>query len=543
LELEENAKEKPESKGGRSQTAAPAPKSESGRKSKKKMATPTAAKTAENSQTGPGDAAAEAATAAGPVQAGRENPAVSHKAILKGRLAQGPHPALAAASISVDFDRQLAQYDIAGSLAHARMLFEAALISQKEYEDIGRGFEIITRQIAAGEFMWKPELEDVHMNLEKALTDLVGPAGAKLHTARSRNDQVALDERLYLMASVSHVDMFLSELRYQLVLKAEHDGKMAMPGYTHLQRAQPVLVGHHLMAYYQMFSRDRQRLKDLGAKLKVLPLGSGALSGTGLPIKPEVTARQLGMSALAPNSLDAVASRDLLMEFLAIGAIMAVHLSRLAEDLVLWCSQEFDFVSLPDSLTTTSSMMPHKKNPDGAELIRGKAGRTIGNLVTLLTVVKGLPMSYNRDLQEDKEPLFDTVDTLLKVLPLASAMIRSLRFNKKKLALAADDPYTPATDLADHLVLKGVPFREAHEKVGRLVAMALELRLALRDLDDDLVAKICPEADEGIVKKLTLAHLIAARHTTPGGTAWKMVSARIKEAFGALAAEILEPVL
>ncbi|MDR2443154.1 MAG: argininosuccinate lyase [Deltaproteobacteria bacterium] len=457
--------------------------------------------------------------------------------LLKGRLAQGPHKALQMASVSVTFDKRLAPYDIQGSLAHARMLFEASLISRQEFDDISRGLKILDEKVSKEEFSYDSSLEDVHMNLEKALTDLIGQAGAKLHTARSRNDQVATDERLFLIDNLRIVENNLFDLRLALVNRAKKAGPLPMPGYTHLQRAQPVLVAHHLMAYYQMLTRDRERLLGLESRLKVMPLGSGALAGTGLPIKPRVTASLLGFTSLAPNSLDAVASRDLLMEFLSISAIMAVHLSRLAEDLILWCSQEFNFAALPDNLTTTSSMMPHKKNPDGAELIRGKAGRTIGNLVTLLTVVKGLPMSYNRDLQEDKEPLFDTIDTLNLILPLATAMIESIEFKEENLKKAADDPFMAATDLADHLVQKGVPFRLAHEQVGRLVVLALSKNIALRDLEDSLVLKYCPEAEPGLVKKLSLDNLLAKRDTTPGGTAPAVVSLRIKEALDELDGE------
>jgi argininosuccinate lyase len=410
------------------------------------------------------------------------------------------------------------------------MLRQCGLLTREEAGDIRRGLDKLKVEIAKGRLKWEPALEDVHMNIERALTDLIGPAGAKLHTARSRNDQVALDERLYLIDVCGRTVRSMWTLRACLVERASEAGHHPMPGYTHLQRAQPILIGHHLLAYYQMLTRDHDRLMALAGRLRVLPSGSGALSGTGLPIRPQDVADTLGFESLAPNSLDAVASRDLLMEFLSFAAIMMVHLSRLAEDVVLWCSQEFGFASLPDSLTTSSSMMPHKKNPDGAELIRGKAGRTIGNLVSLLTTVKGLPLSYNRDLQEDKEPLFDTVGTLDKVLPLAARIVEELTFDFARTRAAADDPYTPATDLADHLVLKGVPFRSAHERVGRLVAKAVADGRALRDLADHEVAAFCPEADPGVVRTLTLDRLLAVRSTTPGGTAPDMVDERIKDA-------------
>jgi argininosuccinate lyase len=458
------------------------------------------------------------------------DPARSSKPVIQGRLAGRTDPALMAASVSVDFDRELALHDIRGSRAHAEMLRQSGLLTAEEAADIRRGLEKLKVEISKGRLKWEPALEDVHMNIERALTDLIGPAGAKLHTARSRNDQVALDERLYLIEACDRFRRSLWTLRVVLVERAANAGHNPMPGYTHLQRAQPVLIAHHLLAYYHMLSRDADRLFDLTARLPVLPSGSGALAGTGLPVRVDLMADSLGFGSLASNSLDAVASRDLILEFLSFGAITMVHLSRLAEDVVLWCSQEFGFATLPDSLTTSSSMMPHKRNPDGAELIRGKAGRTIGNLVSLLTTIKGLPLSYNRDLQEDKEPLFDTVATLDKVLPLAARIVEELSFDFQRTRAAADDPYTPATDLADHLVLKGVSFREAHERVGRLVAKAAAEGRAMRDLTDGEVAVYCPEADPGVVRTLTLDRLLDARCTTPGGTAPAMVDRRIVDA-------------
>jgi argininosuccinate lyase len=458
-------------------------------------------------------------------------------AILKGRLSGRTDPALEAASVSVDFDYKLALYDIEGSLAHAEMLRAASIIDEEDADGIKRGLEALRAAIVGGGFKWDPALEDVHMNIERALTDRIGAAGAKLHTARSRNDQVALDEALYLRDAAAEADKGLRRLREALVKKAFDAADNPMPGYTHLQRAQPVLVGHHLMAYYHMLSRDRARLAGLRGRLDTLPLGSGALSGTGLPIRPEVVAKRLGFSRLAPNSLDAVSSRDLVLEYLSFAAILMTHLSRLSEDVILWCSKEFSFASLPDSLATTSSMMPQKKNPDGAELIRGKAGRTAGNLVSLLVTVKGLPLSYNRDLQEDKEPLFDTCETLSKVLPLAARIIEEIEFDYEAARLAADDPYVAATDLADHLVLQGVPFRLAHEQVGRLVAKACSLGKPLRELSDNDVWEFCPMAASRFAQTLVLEKLLEARSTTPGGTAPEAVSAQIALAFGELSAE------
>ncbi|MDR0354508.1 MAG: argininosuccinate lyase [Deltaproteobacteria bacterium] len=452
--------------------------------------------------------------------------------ILKGRLKSPQASSLAKASVSVGFDRKLARYDIKGSLAHAKMLFAQGLLTKADFDKVESGLKTILGRVEDGTMVWDEKLEDVHMNVEKSLTDLIGDAGARLHTARSRNDQVALDMRLYLIDKTRGFFEELGRFLRVLLDKAMEAGDRPMPGYTHLQRAQPILLSHHLMAYHDMIRRDRDRLRSLYPRLKSMPLGSGALAGTGLPIDPMITAQHLGagpMFSLSTNSLDAVASRDHMMEFLSFGAILMVHLSRLAEDVILWCSAEFGFASLPDSLTTTSSMMPQKKNPDGAELMRGKAGRTIGNLVTLLTVVKGLPMSYNRDLQEDKEPVFDTVETLELVLPLAEDIVKGLRFNYANLEKAANDPYIAATDLADHLVRKGVPFRLAHEQVGTLVARAMEAGLPLRAVGAKMLKEICPLADEEILDKLSLKTIIAARDKTPGGTAWSEVKSRIDD--------------
>ncbi len=459
-----------------------------------------------------------------------------------GRFADSTDELLEKLSASVHFDQRLALFDLEGSQAHARMLGRVGLVSEDESRRMVEGLERLKEEVRAGRFAWDPKLEDVHMNLERALTKLIGPAGEKLHTARSRNDQVALDTRLYLRDLAGRVGAELRRLRAALVDKAAETKDAPMPGYTHLQRAQPVLVAHHLLAYYQMLSRDQARLGDLNKRLDSMPLGSGALSGTGLPIEPALVAVDLGFTSLAENSLDAVAGRDHLLEFLAFGAILATHLSRLAEDLVLWCSQEFAFAELPDALSTGSSMMPQKKNPDGAELMRGKAGRVIGNLVALLTVVKGLPMSYNRDLQEDKEPLFDTADTLLLVLPVAARMIEGLRFNYPRLKEAADDPYAPATDLADHLVRKGVPFREAHRQAGLAVAFALKEKKALVDLTPEELARLCPSATADVREALRLPALLAARDTF-GGTAPRSVARQLAAARRSLAAELKKGVV
>lgn len=458
-----------------------------------------------------------------------------------GRFSGDTDELLERLSVSVHFDQRLALFDLAGSQAHARMLGQVGLVSEDESRRMVEGLAELKKRVEGGQFSWNPKLEDVHMNLERALTELIGPAGEKLHTARSRNDQVALDIRLYLRDLVIRVGAELRHLRSVLVDRAEEGREAPMPGYTHLQRAQPVVVGHHLLAYYQMLSRDQERLNDLSKRLDVMPLGSGALSGTGLPINPALVAEDLGFSRLADNSLDAVASRDHLLEFLSFGSILMVHLSRLAEDLILWCSQEFAFAELPDALSTGSSMMPQKKNPDGAELMRGKSGRVLGNLMALLTVVKGLPLSYNRDLQEDKEPLFDTADTLLLVLPVAARMIEGLKFNYERLRQAADDPYAPATDLADHLVRRGIPFREAHRQAGAAVAYALKKKKALVDLSPEELAELCPAATIQVLEEMKLPAMLAARSSTPGGAAPKNVARQVAAARRKLAAELKAP--
>ncbi|MDR1394684.1 MAG: argininosuccinate lyase [Deltaproteobacteria bacterium] len=472
-------------------------------------------------------------TPAGQAGAGRP------EGLVRSRMTQALDPALARAGVSVHFDRKLARHDLAGSRAQARMLGEAGLVSAEDSRRMIAGLDELAEEVRTGRFVWKDELEDVHMNLEAALTERLGPAGERLHTARSRNDQVALDERLYLREEIQTIGLLLWDLKAALVQRAGETAGWPMAGYTHLQRAQPIVLGHHLLAYFQMLHRDTGRLLDLRERLGEMPLGSGALAGTGLPVKEELTASELGFPHLSANSIDAVSSRDLLAEFLAFGAILMVHLSRLAEDIILWCTAEFGAASLPDSLATSSSMMPQKKNPDGPELIRGKTGRAVGNLVALLTVVKGLPLAYNRDLQEDKEPLFDTAETLETVLPLARKLILGLEFHRERMRELADDPYTAATDLADHLVLRGVPFREAHRQVGALVAHCVSAGLALKQAGREILNRFCPEADPEILSRLEPEDLLAARDRTPGGTAPRLAAWQAEKAGEALVREKL----
>jgi len=394
-----------------------------------------------------------------------------------GRFSTGPAAEVARFTESISFDWRLWEQDIRGSRVHAAMLQKIGVLSRAELAAIERGLNAISAEIRAGKFRWQAALEDVHMNIEAALTRRV-PAGARLHTGRSRNDQVALDLRLWLRDEITGLSEELRGLQKALVNLAEREREVIIPGYTHLQRAQPVYFAHHLLAYAEMFDRDLERLAEAGARTNVCPLGSGALAGSTLPLDREFVAKRLGFvdargrPRISPNSMDAVSDRDFAIEFCSDAALLAVHLSRLAEDLVLWASTEFRFIRIADAYTTGSSLMPQKKNPDVAELVRGKSGRVIGNLVSLLTLLKGLPMTYNRDLQEDKERLFDTTDTVRAAVRLMAAMLRNTRAERAVCAAAASDPALLATDLADYLVAKGLPFRQAHHAVGALVALA-----------------------------------------------------------------------
>jgi len=394
-----------------------------------------------------------------------------------GRFARGPGADVTQFTESISFDWRLWRHDLLGSLAHAAMLRKIGVLSKAEAAAIARGLDQIGREIAAGKFRWKPELEDVHMNVEAALTRRV-PAGAKLHTARSRNDQVALDMRLWLRDEIVLLLGEIAGLQRALVWLGEKNSAVLIPGYTHLQRAQPVSLAHHLLAYVEMLERDCERLRNCYSRVNVCPLGSGAIAGSTLPLDRVFVAKALGFvdangkPRLTQNSMDAVSDRDFAVEFCAAGALLAVHLSRLAEDTILWASAEFNFIKIADAYTTGSSLMPQKKNPDIVELARGKTGRVFGNLVALLTLLKGLPMTYNRDLQEDKERLFDTADTVRATTRLMAAMLQNTKINRAACAAAAGDPALLATDLADYLVRKGMPFRQAHHAVGAVVALA-----------------------------------------------------------------------
>ncbi len=430
---------------------------------------------------------------------------------------------------SIHFDVRLYRHDIAGSRAHARMLANKGLITSKECESIVRGLDEIESEIAGGHFVFRPELEDIHMNIERALVKKIGTAGEKLHTGRSRNDQVALDLRLYLRAESRRLIELLHNCQRALVQIARANLGLVMPGYTHLQRAQPVMVSHHLLAYFEMFKRDQARLEDCLKRINVMPLGSAALAGSGLPLDRDFVARELDFPEIAANSMDTVGDRDFAVEFLSVCSFIQVHLSRLSEELVLWASQEFSFVEIPDRFCTGSSIMPQKKNPDIPELIRGKSGRVVGNLVAVLTVLKGLPLTYNRDLQEDKEPVFDTVDTVTQCLALITELIGGLEFNQEALKRATDSGFLTATDLADYLVLKNIPFRQAHAIVGNVVALCIQRNIELWDLTLEDLQGFSKSIDNDVFEFLTIDGSVNSR-VTKGGTALLRVSEALEEA-------------
>jgi len=383
-------------------------------------------------------------------------------------------------SESVSFDRRLYHHDIAGSIAHASALASAGILSADEFEMIARGLHEIENEIAADKFVWDQSLEDVHMNIEAALTKRIGPAGAKLHTGRSRNDQIALDLHLYVREEIDQIVTRLHALQNALLLLAQKNSALLMPGYTHLQRAQPIYFAHYLLGQLEAFERDHERLRDTRRRADVMPLGSGALAGSTIALDREAIAKALGFQRVTQNSVDAVSDRDFVADFLYSLAMIGIHLSRFSEDLIIWSTTEFAFIEFSDAFATGSSLMPQKKNPDMAELTRGKSGRLIGNLVTLLAILKGLPSAYNRDLQEDKEALFDSVDTVRSALEVFSAMLPALTINRERMESLANDPQLLATDLAEYLVGKGVPFREAHAIVGKLAASGKRLN-ALSD--------------------------------------------------------------
>jgi len=430
---------------------------------------------------------------------------------------------------SVSFDSRLAPWDIRGSIAHARMLGDCGIIAKADAKKMIAGLTAIGKDIEAGKFLWDLSLEDVHMNIESALTKRIGEAGKRLHTARSRNDQISTDVRLWARDQVDEVVGLLRALQLALIDFAEEHVDVVLPGLTHMQHAQPVLLAHHLHAYVEMFARDEQRFSELRKRVNVLPLGSAALAGTSYPIDRAQVAKELGFDRISENSMDAVSDRDYLIEFCANSALAMMHLSRLSEELVLWSTPEFGYIEIGDAFTTGSSIMPQKKNPDVAELVRGKTGRVYGDLTALLTLMKGLPMTYNRDMQEDKEPAFDAADTVQLCLGVTAKMIPSITVKRDAMLAATREGFLEATDLADYLTAKGMPFREAHEVVGKLVLLCTKTRRRLPELTHDELTKASFLFGSD-VSALFDPMKLAARRDVPGGTAPKQVKAALRRA-------------
>ncbi len=447
----------------------------------------------------------------------------------QGRFEEKTSGILEDFSQSVSFDKELYPQDIRGSIAHARMLGKQGIITEEDSILIIKGLEAILADLNSGLKPWDAALEDVHMNIETMLTQRIGEAGGRLHTGRSRNDQVALDLKLYIRDTCDAIIERIWRMLHRLLERAQQQTGTIMPGYTHLQRAQPVLLSHHLMAYFEMLRRDHARFTSLIDDLGDSPLGAGALAGTPHPIDRSMTAGELGFEGITKNSMDTVSDRDFAAQFLFNAALCQTHLSRLAEEIVLWASAEFSFVTLPDGFATGSSMMPQKKNPDAAELVRGKTGRTIGNLISLLVVLKGLPLTYNRDLQEDKEPVFDSVRTLTGSLEIMTGLLNDIHFEAGTMEAAADDGFTTATDFADYIVEKGIPFREAHEITGKLVATCLARGCGLGDLSISEMRELCNAINEDVFEILKVESSVERRNT-PGGTAGNQVKRAMEEA-------------
>lgn len=441
----------------------------------------------------------------------------------KGRFSQATADLLQQYGESISYDWRLYPHDVAGSIAHARAQVNAGILSKSEFSQIENGLREIEKEISEGKFEFSTELEDIHMNIESALTERIGTTGGKLHTARSRNDQVATDTRLYCRSAIDNLLNLLSNFQAALLDQADKHAGTIFPGYTHLQRGQPVTVGHHLLAYVEMLVRDKERLVDTRKRVNVCPLGSGALAGSTINLDREAIAQELGFDGVTTNSMDAISDRDYLAELLFNFALCGAHLSRLSEDLILWSSEEFGFVTLSDAHTTGSSLMPQKKNPDICEITRGKSGRLYGNLVSILTALKGLPLTYNRDLQEDKEPLFDSIDTLTIALKVNTEMVTAMEINTEACQIASSDPMLLATDLADWLVKQGVPFRSAHELVGKAVAEAVATRTPLDQLD---LTKLDPAFTSDASSVFSLTKALAAR-TNPGAPSVANVRAQI----------------
>lgn len=453
------------------------------------------------------------------------------KKLWGGRFRTPTHKMVEAFTASIGFDRRLYRYDIEGSIAHAKMLAKQGIINKKDEKAIIRTLRDILKDIEKGKFVFHHEDEDIHMAIEKALIARAPEAGGKLHAGRSRNDQVSLDLRMYLREEIEETLNLVAALKLQFIAMAKTEIGTIMPGYTHLQKAQPVLLSHYFLAYWEMLDRDEERLRECSKRVNVMPLGSAALAGTGLPIDRAYTARELKFPEVSRNSMDAVSDRDYVAEFIFVASLIMMHLSRFCEDVILWSTAEFDFLEISDAFTTGSSIMPQKKNPDVAELVRGKTGRVYGNLVALLTLMKGLPMTYNRDLQEDKEPLFDTVDSLKGCLAIITEMIKHLTFKRERMQEEASGGFSAATDVAEYLVMKGVPFRESHGIVGRLVAHCLEKNKEISDLTIREFQRFHEAFEKDIVERISVKNVVDARKSI-GGTSEKMVLTRIKEIEG-----------
>ena len=454
---------------------------------------------------------------------------MSDKKLWSGRFNEPTDAFVEAFTASVEFDQRLYRYDIAGSIAHARMLARAGILSGQEQEAIVNGLEKIQSRIESGNFDWSVELEDVHMNIESALTDEIGYAGKKLHTGRSRNDQVATDIRLWLRDEIAEIRAGVLKLQLALLDIALREAETIMPGFTHLQTAQPITFGHHMMAWFEMLERDRERLADCSSRVNVMPLGAAALAGTTYPIDRHYSAQLLGFERPSENSLDSVSDRDFAIEFCAFASLLMVHLSRASEELVLWTSAQFNFIDLPDRFCTGSSIMPQKKNPDVPELVRGKTGRVNGHLISLLTLMKSQPLAYNKDNQEDKEPLFDAVDTVKDCLRAFADMVPAIKPKRESMREAARRGFSTATDLADYLVRKGIPFRDSHEIVGKAVAYGIAQNKDLSDMSLKELQQFSGTIEQDIFDVLTLEGSVAARDHI-GGTAPRQVIEAVKQA-------------
>ncbi|MBD1380114.1 argininosuccinate lyase [Metabacillus arenae] len=453
------------------------------------------------------------------------------KKLWGGRFQKTPEKWVDEFGASIHFDQELVLEDIEGSLAHVAMLEKCKIISEEEAQTIKEGLNKLLKKAEAKQLPFEVDYEDIHLNIEKLLIDEIGPVGGKLHTGRSRNDQVATDMHLYLRKHVEAIIEMINQFQKTLVKKAEENVKTILPGYTHLQRAQPISFAHHLLAYFWMLERDKQRFEQSLVRINVSPLGCGALAGTTFPIDRNFTADKLGFDAIYENSLDGVSDRDFILEFLSNSSMMMMHLSRFCEEIILWCSQEFQFVELDDTYATGSSMMPQKKNPDMAELIRGKTGRVYGNLFSLLTVMKGLPLAYNKDFQEDKEGMFDTVQTVEGSLQIFTGMIETMRVKTDNMAKATKEDFSNATELADYLATKGMPFREAHEVVGKLVYTCIEKGVYLKDLQLEEFKEASSLFDVSVYEILDPVYAVQKR-MSEGGTGFIKVKEAIEKAKG-----------